>query len=123
LGGGRAAILLVRAGQSIAGNRRYKELERQVTPAGNAYKVIEQWLVGATMVDCTESADHTWTCQLNRSGKKEWIVWSSQGNRKFDVPAAWHMKTVTPLLYDWVSLTGSSIDIGPAPRLVMGQSS
>ena len=100
----------------------YKEAERQVTPAGNAYKVIEQWLVGATMVDCTESADHTWTCQLNRSGKKEWIVWSSQGNRKFDVPAAWHVKTLTPLLHDRVSLTGSSIDIGPVPMLLTGQS-
>lgn len=100
----------------------YKEAERQVTPAGNAYKIIEQWLVGATMVSCTENADRTWTCQLNRSGKKEWIVWNSQGDRKFAVPAAWHVKTVMPLLHDRVSLTGSSIDIGPVPMLLTGQS-
>ena len=100
----------------------YKEIERQVTPAGNAYKVIEQWLVGATMVGCSESADHTWTCQLNRAGKKEWIVWNSQGIRKFDVPAAWHMRTVAPLLHERIALTGSTIDIGPVPLLLTGQS-
>jgi hypothetical protein len=70
LGGGRAAILLVRAGQSIAGNRRYKELERQVTPAGNVYKAIEQGLVEASLVSYTERADHPWTCQLNRGPRR-----------------------------------------------------
>jgi hypothetical protein len=39
----------------------YKEAERQVTPVGNAYNVIQRWLVGATMVSCAESPDHTWT--------------------------------------------------------------
>ena len=100
----------------------YREAEHQVTPAGNAYKVIQQWLVGATMVNCAETADHTWVCELNRSGKKQWIVWNPQGNRKFDVPATWRVKTVTPLLHDQISLTGSSIDIGTVPLLLTGKS-
>jgi hypothetical protein len=100
----------------------YKEDERTTTPAGYAYKVIEQWLVGAQMAGCTESADHTWTCQLNRSGKKEWIVWNPQGDHKFDVPGAWHVVSVTPLLHDRRSLKGSSIDISPAPTLLTGRS-
>jgi Glycosyl hydrolases family 39 len=100
----------------------YREAEHKVTPAGNAYKVMQQWLVGAKMDNCVESADHSWTCQLNRSGRKEWIVWNSQGNRKFDVPAAWHVKSITPLLQDRRFLDGSSIDIGPSPMLLTGRS-
>jgi hypothetical protein len=100
----------------------YKEAERKTTPAGLAYKIMEQWLVGARMDSCTESADHTWTCQLNRSGKKEWIVWNSQGSRKFDVPGTWQAGSVTPLLENRSSLKGSSIDIGSVPMQLTGHS-
>lgn len=100
----------------------YKEDAHAVTPAGDAYKVMEQWLVGARIDGCTESADHSWTCQLNRSGKKEWIVWNSQASRKFDVPGAWRVESATPLLHDRRSLNGASIEIGPAPTLLTGRS-
>lgn len=100
----------------------YKEASRTITPAGRAYKVMEQWLIGTRMDGCTENAEHSWTCQLNRAGKKEWIVWNSQGNHKFDVPGAWHVRSVTPLLKDRSSLNGASIDIGPAPALLTGRS-
>lgn len=99
----------------------YKEDEHKVTPAGNAYQVIQQWLVGATMRSCQSGADHTWTCELNRSGKKEWIVWNPDGNRKFDVPGSWRVKTATPLLQEGGAFTGSSIDIGPLPLLLIGR--
>ena len=100
----------------------YKEAEHKVAPAGNAYKVMQQWLVGARMESCFESADHSWTCELSRSGKKSWIVWNPRGDLKFDVPAAWQVKSVTPLLEDRRSLDGSSIDIGPSPTLLTGRS-
>jgi hypothetical protein len=100
----------------------YKRDEHTITPVGSAYKTIEQWLVGARMDSCTESADHSWTCQLNRSGKKEWIVWNPQASRKFDVPGAWRVESATPLLHDRRSLNGASIEIGPAPTLLTGHS-
>lgn len=100
----------------------YKEAEHRVTPAGNAFKVIQQWLVGAKMDSCTENADHSWTCQLSRSGKKQWIVWNPPGVRKFNVPESWHVKSFTPLLQPSTSLRGSSIDIGPVPTLLEGRS-
>jgi Glycosyl hydrolases family 39 len=99
----------------------YKEDDHTVTPAGHAYKVMEQWLVGAQMAGCTESADRTWTCQLNRAGKKEWIVWNPKGSVKFDVPEAWRARYVTPLLHDQHALNGSSIEIGPVPTLLTGR--
>jgi hypothetical protein len=100
----------------------YKKDEHTITPAGYAYNVMEQWLVGARIDGCTESADHSWTCQLNRSGKKEWIVWNPQASRKFDVPGAWNVKSATPLLHDRRSLNGASIEIGPTPTLLTGRS-
>jgi hypothetical protein len=102
--------------------RTYNEVDHTTTPAGYAYKVMEQWLVGAKMAGCTESADHTWICQLNRSGNKQWIVWNPQGNQKFDVPGSWDVGSVTPLLHDRHPLNGLSIDIGPAPALLTGRS-
>jgi hypothetical protein len=100
----------------------YKEAEHSVTPAGTAYKLMQQWLIGAQMVGCTDSLDHIWICQLNRSGKKQWIVWNPPGTRKFDLPADWHVKSAIPLLREPSSIKGSSIEIGPEPTLVIGAS-
>jgi hypothetical protein len=90
--------------------------DHTVTPAGYAYKVVMEWLAGAQMDGCSENAG-TWTCRLNRSGKKEWIVWSPQGNRKFDLPKEWGVKTVTPLLHDAHS-SSPTIQISPIPTLL-----
>jgi len=100
----------------------YNEAEHRVTAAGRAYESVQQWLVGARMDSCTESAEHNWTCQLSRAGKKQWLVWNPQGNHKFDVPTAWRVRSVTPLLHERRSLTGPSIDIGPVPALLTGRS-
>jgi len=76
----------------------YKVDTRTVTPAGRAYEIIQRWMVGTTMNDCTESAEHTWTCQLKRNGKSQWIVWNTQGKRKFDLPRTWSVASATLLL-------------------------
>ncbi len=101
--------------------KAYKEDTRTVTPAGHAYGIIQTWMTGATMNGCTESADHTWTCQLERSGKKKWIVWNTQASRKFDVPRTWRATSATRLLQDSHPLQGTIVDIGPVPVLLAGR--
>jgi len=96
----------------------YKVDTRTVTPAGRAYEIIQRWIVGTTMNDCTESAEHTWTCQLKRNGKSQWIVWNTQGKRKFDLPRTWSVASATLLLEDSHPLKAASIDIGPVPTLL-----
>jgi hypothetical protein len=96
----------------------YKEDTRKVTPAGRAYGVVQQWIVGTIMNDCTELRDHTWICQLQRNGKRQWIVWNIQGNHKFDVPRTWRVTSATRLLQDSQPLKGASLDIGPVPVLL-----
>ena len=99
----------------------FQEGEGRITAAGRAYKVMEEWLVGARMDSCTQSADGLWTCELNRSGKKEWIVWNQHGDRNFPLPAAWHARSITPLLRQRESLKESSVAIGPLPTLITQQ--
>jgi len=98
----------------------YKEAEHLITPAGHAYQVMQQWLVGAQMVGCMQTLDNTWTCQLNRGEKQNWIVWNSKWGLKFEVPKLWQITSITPLLHDRKSVDGSNIDIGPAPVLLEG---
>src|SRR5262249_7883340 len=95
----------------------YKESARTVTQAGSAYKIMQQWLVGAKMQSCTSPSDHTWTCQLDLSGKKEWIVWNTQGNQKFDLPRSWKAASATQLLQVSRPINGLSVEIGPVPVL------
>ena len=99
----------------------FNESTRSITPAGVAYGIVQRWLVGAKMENCDSTSDATWRCQLNRSGKNEWIVWNAQGSRKFDVPSAWHVASTTRLLQDAHALKGSSVDIGPVPVLLAGR--
>jgi len=106
----------------LTGITTYNEAERRVTPAGHAYESMQQWLVGARMDSCMESAEHTWICQLSRAENKQWLVWNPLGRHKFDVPGAWRVRSVTLLLHERRSLSGPSIDIGPVPALLTGRS-
>lgn len=96
----------------------YKVDTGTVTPAGHAYEIIQQWLVGTSMNSCAESGDHTWTCQLNRAGKNQWIVWNTQGSSKFDVPPNWNVVSATRLLQESHPLKGTTINIDPIPTLL-----
>jgi hypothetical protein len=87
-------------------------------PAGKAYGTIYQWLVGSRIDDCAQGADRTWTCELNRNGSLQWIVWNPDGPKQFAVSAQWHARSVTPLLDQSRSLTGNSMEIGPVPVLI-----
>lgn len=88
------------------------------TPAGEAFGTIQKWLVGARMDWCDQGANHTWTCQLNRRGKLEWIIWNPDSVSTYTAPKSWQTKTVAPLLEQSRLLNGSSFDIGPLPILV-----
>lgn len=100
----------------------YRRNEHMTTPAGHAYKTIEQWLVGASMDSCSKDSLGVWTCQLSRAGKKEWIVWSPDKNRQFDLPAGWRVKNATPLLSNPYAVKGAQLEVGPIPVLLTGRS-
>lgn len=92
-----------------------------LAPAGRAYGIIQNWLVGAKMTACSEDADDTWICQLKSNESPQWIVWNPDGTRSFEIPASWHIKYVTSLLDKRSGSRGPSLDVGPTPQLLTTQ--
>src|ERR1700733_6683141 len=89
---------------------------RTLKPAGKAYGILQQWLVGSRIVECSADADHTWTCELNRRGTPRWIVWNVDRTEPFVPPVSWHARRVTPLLEEGRNTT-TNIFISPIPEL------
>jgi hypothetical protein len=89
---------------------------RTLKPAGKAYGILQQWLVGSRMVGCSADADHTWTCELNRRGAPRWIVWNVDRTEPFVPPVSWRARSVTPLLEEGRNTT-TNIFISPIPQL------
>jgi hypothetical protein len=87
-------------------------------PAGRAYGIIQTWLIGAQIDSCNEANDHSWSCQLNRDGAPQWIIWNPEGTKTFNVPSSWHPRSITPLLQQPYPLSGSSVEVGPTPALL-----
>jgi hypothetical protein len=95
---------------------------RTLKPAGQAYGVIHSWLVGARLNNCRADAASTWTCELNRSGATQFIIWNAAGPTTFSIPGQWHAKSMTPLLQSARAVTAGSLEVGPVPVLVTSTS-
>ncbi|HKN73641.1 MAG TPA: glycosyl hydrolase [Candidatus Acidoferrum sp.] len=91
---------------------------KTLTPAGHAYETIYTWMVGARLLHCAESSDQTWTCELNRNGSAEWIVWNTTRSEYFVPPEEWHARFVVSLQGVSQLLTSSGFEAGPSPALV-----
>jgi hypothetical protein len=89
-----------------------------LTPAGRAYGIIQDWLVGARMDACNEDLDHTWTCQMTRNDAPEWIIWNSDGTTSFSIPRSWNIRSITPLLEQSHAAASANIEVGPVPELL-----
>ena len=92
---------------------------KTLTPAGQAYGVIQGWLVGAEMRSCDMSQDQTWVCHLHRAQGDQRIVWNAGGSTvTFDIPKAWKATSVTPLLGDPSRWTSATLQVDQMPRLI-----
>jgi hypothetical protein len=88
-----------------------------LTPAGRAYGIIQQWLVGAKIGACNEDSHQTWTCSLTRNDVPEWIAWNVTGDTLFSIPADWRATSATPLLGSEHPISGATIEINQVPQL------
>jgi len=89
--------------------------------AAKAYADVQRWLVGAVVRSCESDAAGKWTCELDRGGAKQWIVWNANGAADFAVPPDWHATSQTPLLGAKEKVKGSNMQIGPVPILFEGE--
>ena len=71
----------------------------QVTDAGEAYAVIENWLAGASLAKCNQYQNGLWACELLRTGHYDaWIIWSSAG---VDIPVPLPTDSGLTVYRDW----------------------
>jgi hypothetical protein len=87
-------------------------------PASVAYANIEHWLVGATVRSCESGSANNWTCELDRGGARQYIVWNTNGTANFAIPADWHATFETPLLGSKEKLKDANVQIGQVPVLL-----
>jgi hypothetical protein len=91
----------------------------QLTDPGQAYSVIESWLVGANLTGCQQYVNGLWACELQRAnGYDGWMIWSSTGT-DISVPVP---ETFGLALYrDWqnnLNALPSEITVGEMPVLL-----
>jgi len=89
-----------------------------LTPAGQAFATIRQWMVGASLSRCSASENGDWVCDLQRNGVKQYIVWNTGGNRSFRIPEDWHVSEYTQLNAAVNKTSGGAIPVGMQPELI-----
>jgi hypothetical protein len=87
-------------------------------PAGQAYAVAFRWLVGSRMLGCSADEEQTWTCELDRDGNRQRILWNVAGPRTITLPSDWHAQSKETVLAGRQPVTGGNLVIGPEPVLV-----
>jgi hypothetical protein len=86
--------------------------------AAGAYAAIHQWLAGAIIRSCENDSVNNWTCEFERGGTRQWIVWNADGPRTYAVPVEWHTTHSTPLLGSIEKMKDGTIQIGQTPVLL-----
>jgi hypothetical protein len=133
---GRAMILSLAAGTPRAywyqwGNPNVplplvREDGMTPTPAGKAFGILQEWLVGAVLKSCT-SADipqawhgsHApWTCDLQRGDTISKIIWNPGGASFLQVPASWHVNRARNLEGDVTVIPPKGTGYGIQPLLL-----
>lgn len=91
-----------------------------VTPksSAKAYEQVESWLVGAVMRSCTVDTANTWTCELERDGRRQWVLWNRDKTVQFKIPGEWHVTSAVPLLQSTEQTTKTTIEVTQIPALL-----
>jgi len=89
-------------------------------PPAQAYREIENWLVGARMASCLPNEAMTWTCEIRRdNGYRGWVVWNPNRSMDFQIPSDWQARKVRSLSGTVQKLAkDKSVQIGQAPVLI-----
>ncbi len=92
--------------------------DNSITPAGNAFITIQQWMTGWTLHRCLTSDNHNWVCELEQNGNWKYIVWSPDGEKGFRLAKNWKVSQVTHLDGTTSQISGDSVSIGGQPVLI-----
>ena len=92
---------------------------RQLTAAGQAYRIMFDWLLGATLINATIDPSGTWQIWLTlATGDQGIIVWNPTQNVQFTVPASIQARTVRDIFGGSSAETGNTLGVTDSPVLV-----
>lgn len=92
---------------------------RALTEAGQAYRYLFDWLLGATLTQATIDQAGTWQIWLTlATGDQGIIVWNPSGSVAFTVPAAIQARTVRDIFGGAAPAGGTTITVTDSPVLV-----
>jgi hypothetical protein len=89
-----------------------------LTPAGKAYAVVEQWMIGSVLNRCVRSDDGVWVCDLQKNGTASHIVWNPVGNREWQIPSDWNASRSKMLSGEQSQIQNRSVTIGIQPIFI-----
>ena len=92
---------------------------RVLNKVGIAYMQVMRWLKGANIQGCKTADNNLWTCELNLGTRAAWVVWNTEGSKKWSVPPDWHALQYETLDARLLKLDSNAvITVGPSPVLI-----
>lgn len=91
-----------------------------LNPAGRAYIKTERWLRDAAIRECRSADDSLWVCELRRGERKARLVWNTQGELDWKLPAGWQVRQIEPLTGEALPVHRVGVlRVGEAPVLLV----
>ena len=88
------------------------------TRAAEAYRVVQRWLSRAVMTSCSEQSDGTWVAELQRQGRKAWILWNPHRVVSFTIPEHWHATRGENLRGEQLPVGSGRLEFGESPIMI-----
>lgn len=91
---------------------------KTLKPPANAYQQVEKWLLGAQMKSCAPDSAGSWTCELARNGKQQFLLWNQNRRLTYVIPTTWDVHTATDLTGRPTKVSAHKVEIGSYPLLL-----
>ena len=92
---------------------------RQLTKAGWAFQLLQDWLRDASLTGVRIDAAGNWQIGLNLAdGSAAAIVWNPAASAQFSIPGNIHAVTARDIFGGSAAVSGSTIRVGPNPLLI-----
>jgi uncharacterized protein (TIGR03437 family) len=94
---------------------------RQLTKAGLAFQLLQNWLRSASLTSVNIDAAGNWQIGLNLAdGSAALIVWNPAASAQFSIPGNIHAVTARDIFGGSTAISGSTITAGASPLLISG---
>jgi uncharacterized protein (TIGR03437 family) len=92
---------------------------RALTEAGQAYRFMFDWLMGASLTQAVIDSSGTWQIWLTlATGDQGIIVWNPTGTVQFAIPSAIQARTVRDIFGNATTVEGTTITVVDSPVLL-----